>query len=169
MRHLVLAIVGAVALLFAGQPSWAEDESDAAALAEALPEATVSLEQALKTGEREGKPISAKYEIENGALQLSVYTVNRDQYSEVIVDHRSGVIKKAEAITAGDDLKAAGVQSSAMSKAKIALEAAVGNALKAWPGYRAVGVEPALENGHPVATTTLMKGQDMKKVSETLE
>lgn len=169
MRHLVLAIVGAVALLFAGQPSWAEDESDAAALAEALPEATVSLEQALKTGEREGKPISAKYEIENGALQLSVYTVNRDQYSEVIVDHKSGVIKKAEAITAGDDLKAAGAQSSAMSKARIALEAAVGNALRAWPGYRAVGVEAALENGHPVATITLMKGQDVKKVSETLE
>ena len=32
MRQSVLAIVGAVALLFAGQPSWAEDESDAAAL-----------------------------------------------------------------------------------------------------------------------------------------
>jgi tryptophan synthase beta subunit len=169
MRHLVLAIVGAVALLFAGQSSWAEDESDAVALAKALPEATVSLEQALKAGEREGRPISAKFEIENGTLQLSVYAMNRDQYSEVIVDHRSGAIKSAQAIVAGDDLKAAGAQGSAMSKARISLQAAVANALKAWPGYRAVGVEPALENGHPVATTTLMKGQDVKKVSETLD
>ncbi len=171
MRHnLVLAIVAFIPLLFASLPqSWAEDETDAAALAKALPQATVSLEQGLKASEREGKPISAKYEIEDGALQLSVYTVNRDQYSEVIVDHKSGAIKKSDAITEGEDLKAAGVQGTAMSKAKMSLEAAVGNALKAWPGYRAVGVEPALEKGHPVATTTLMKGQDVKKVTETLD
>jgi hypothetical protein len=164
------AILGAAVLLLASVPqSRAEDEPDAAALAKALPEATVSLEQGLKASGREGKPISAKYEIEDGALQLSVYTVNRDQYTEVVVDHKSGAIKKTDAIIAGEDLKAAGAQGAAMSKAKIPLESAVGNALKAWPGYRAVAVEPTLEKGHPAATTTLMKGQDTKKVTQTLD
>jgi len=37
-----------------------------------LSEATVSLDEALKASEREGRPLSAKYEIENGAFQLSV-------------------------------------------------------------------------------------------------
>ena len=168
-RILPLVLVYSLALLFAGLPSWAEDEANAVALAKALPEATVSLEQGLKTSGRAGTPISAKYEIENGALQLSVYTMNRDQFSEVIVDHMSGAIRKSEAITEGEDFKAATAQGAAMSKAKILLEAAVGNALTAQPGYRAVGVEAALENGHPAATTTLMKGDDVKKVMETLD
>jgi hypothetical protein len=168
-RILPLILVYSVTLLFAGLPSRAEDEANAVALANALPEATVSLERGLKAAGRDGTPISAKYEIENGALLLSVYTMNRDQFSEVIVDHRSGAIKKSEAITEGEDFKAATVQGAAMSKAKVPLEAAVGNALKAQPGYRAIGVEAALENGHPVATTTLMKGNDIKKVTETLD
>jgi hypothetical protein len=166
MKHKLTLAIAAV-LLFAGFQTWAED--DAAALAKALPEATVSLEQGLKASGSKGTPISAKYEIENGALQLSVYTVNRDQYSEVIVDHKSGTIKKSEAITQGEDFKAATAQGAAMSKAKMSLEAAVGNALKALPGYRAVGVVPALANGRPVATVTLMKGQDVKKATQTLD
>lgn len=168
-RILPLVLVYSLTLLFTGLPSWAEGEASVAALAKALPEATVSLEQGLKASGRDGTPISAKYEIEDGVLQLSVYTMNRDQFSEVIVDHKSGAIEKSKAIIDGEDFKAATAQGAAMSKAKISLEAAVGNALKAQPGYRAVGVEAALENGHPVATTTLMKGNDTKKVMETLD
>jgi hypothetical protein len=151
------------------RPSWAEDQPNGAALAKVLPEATVSLDQGLKASGREGTPISAKCEIEDGALQLSVYTMNRDQFSEVVVNHRSGAIGKSRAIIAGEDLKAATAQGAAMSKAKISLEDAVGNALRAMPGYRAIGVVPALDDGHPIATTTLMKGQDVKKVTETLD
>lgn len=168
-RILPLVLVYSLTLLFAALPSWAEDEANAAALAKALPEATVSLEQGLKASGRDGTPISAKYEIENGALQLSVYTMNRDQFSEVIVNHKSSAIEKSKAIIEGDDFKAATVQGAAMSKAKISLEAAVGNVLKALPGYRAIGIEATLENGHPVATTTLMKENDVKKVMEALD
>ncbi len=159
----------AAALLLAGLPSLAEDQLDAGILAKALPEATVSLEQGLKAGSREGTPLSGKYEIEDGALHLSIYTMNRDQFSEVIVDHKSGAIRKSEAITEGADMKAAVAQGAAMSKARISLEDAVGNALRAFPSYRAVGVIAALDNGHPVAVTTLMKGEDVKKVIETLD
>src|SRR5690242_9694338 len=76
---------------------------DAAALIKALPDATVSLEQGLTASEREGKPISGKFEIEDGALQLSVYMVKDGKFTEVIVDHKSAVIKKAEPITKEED------------------------------------------------------------------
>jgi hypothetical protein len=170
MRHnRALAVVGMATLLFTGLPSWAEDQPDAAALAKVLPEATVTLEQGLKASQLEGVTISAKFETDDGALQLSIYTMNRDQFTEVIIDHKAGTVDKSKAIIAGEDLKAAAEQGAVMSKARISLEYAVGNALRAMPGYRAVGVVPELENGHPVAITTLMRGQDVKKVTETLD
>lgn len=166
-KRLGIGVATAAILIIASLSSWAEDNS--AALAKALPQASVSLDQGLKASEREGKPISAKYEIENGALQLSVYTMKGDQFSEVIVDHSSGSIKKAEPITDADDMKAAQEQSAAMAKAKLPLDAAVGGAVKANSGYRAVSVIPTLNGGQPVAAITLMKGEDVKKVTEKLE
>jgi len=100
-------------------------EDNPGALAKALPEASVSLDRGLKASEREGKPISGKYELEDGALQLSVYTMKGDQFSEVIVDHKTGAIKKAEKITDPDDLKNAKEQSEAMANAKLSLEQVV--------------------------------------------
>ena len=166
-KRLGIGVATAAILIIASLSSWAEDNS--AALAKALPQANVSLDQGLKASEREGKPISAKYEIENGALQLSVYTMKGDQFSEVIVDHSSGSIKKAEPITDADDMKAAQEQSAAMAKAKLPLDAAVGGAVKANSGYRAVSVIPMLDGGQAVAAITLMKGEDVKKVTEKLE
>ncbi len=169
MRRSSALVVVVAALLFASPPSSAEDDVDAVALARALPQATVSLEQGLKASGREGTPLSARYEIEGGALRLSIYTMNRDQFSEIIVDHKSGVIRKSEAIIEGADMKVATAQGVAMSRARISLEDAVGNAARVFPGYRAVGVTASLDSGHPVATTTLMKGGDVKKVIETLD
>ena len=58
------------------------------------------LDQGFKASEGEGKPISGKFEVnDDGALQLSVYTMKGDQFAEVIVDHKSGSIKKSEPIT----------------------------------------------------------------------
>src|SRR4051794_25628855 len=100
-KSLAVGLVVAGMLAAAGLVSWAEedeDEANPAELAKVLPEASVSLEQGLKASEREGKPISGKYEIEDGALQLSVYTMKGNQFEEVTVDHKSGAIKKAEPI-----------------------------------------------------------------------
>lgn len=167
--RLVLSIAVAGILSLIGSSSWAEGGMDAAALAKALPQAAVSLDQALKASEPEGTPISAKYEIENGTLQLSVYTMKGAKFSEVIVDHKSGAIAKSEPITDADDMNAAQMQSAAIAKAKLALEAAVGSAVKGNAGYRAVEIVPALDGGRPVAVITLMKGQDVKKVTEKLD
>lgn len=168
-QNLIFSIAAAAALLFAGLSSRAEEEMNPAAMAKALPEASVLLDQGLKASARDGTPISGKYEIEHGALQLSVYTMKGAQFSEVIVDHKSGAIKKSEPVTDADDMKAAQAQSAAMAKAKLTLDAAVGNAVKANAGYRAVSVEPVLDGGRPIATVVLMKGEDVKKVSEKLD
>lgn len=166
---LAIGMVAASILATASLPAWAVDDDNPAALAKALSDASVSLDQGLKASEREGKPISGKYEIENGALQLSIYTMKGNQFSEVIVDYKTGSIKKAEAITDSDDLKDAKEQSEAMANAKLPLETAVAGAVKANSGYRAVSVMPMLDSGQPVAAINLIKGAEIKKVTEKLD
>lgn len=170
-KAVAVALAFAGALSVTGLVSWAdEDEDNPTALAQALPAASVSLDQGLKASAREGRPISGKYEIEHGALQLSVYTMKgNDWFEEVIVDHASGTIKKAEKITDADDLKEAKEQGRAMAKASVPLAQAVGSAVKANGGYRAVSVVPMLKAEKPVAEVTLMKGAAVKKATEKLD
>ena len=144
-QNLIFSIAAAAALLLAGSSSWAEEEMNPAAMAKALQQASLPLEKAPRSASDEGKPISAKYEIENGALQLSIYTMKGDRFSELIVDHKSGAVAKDEWITDGDDLKAAQAQAAAMAKAKLTLDVATDNAVKANAGYRAVSVVPKLD------------------------
>jgi hypothetical protein len=167
-KFAVAAIITGLCVAVA-LPSMAAEKESSAALAKALPEASVLLDQGLKASEREGKPISAKYELEDGALQLSVYTMKGDKFSEVVVDHKAGSIKKAETITDAGDLKHAKAQNAAMAKAKLSLEDSVQNAVKANSGFRAVSAMPMLKSGHPVAEVTLMKGAVVKKVTEKLD
>src|SRR5580700_8416956 len=97
------------------------EENNPAALAKAMPGAKVTLEAGLKASEREGKPISAKFEVEDGKLQLSVYAAKDNGFAEVVLDPATGAITKTEKITTGDDLKEATAQGAAMAKAKLSL------------------------------------------------
>jgi len=167
----IIAVLVTVGWLFSGHPAWAQkDEAkEHAELAKALGGAKVSLQTGLSASGASGTPISAKYEVEDGKLQLSVYTKKGSGFSEVIVDHKTGKVAKTEAITSGDDLTAAKAQSEAMAKAKRSLRAAADGAAKANTGYRVVSVVPALKDGHPVAEVTLVKGEEFKAVSEKLD
>ena len=60
-------------------------------------------------------------------------------------------------------------QGEAMGKAKQTLAAAVASAAKANNGFQATSAEPTLEGGRPVASVTLMKGEEIKKVTEKLD
>jgi hypothetical protein len=166
---MVLAVVAALAMVV--PTGWAQtpDDKEHADLAKALKDAKIPLERALTASAKAGKPISAKYEVEDGKLQLSVYTMKDDAFSEVIVDHKTGTIARTEAITEGDDLSHAKVQSEAMAKAKRSLSAAASQAIGENKGYRVVSVMPALKDGHPVADVTLVKGTEWKTVSERLD
>ncbi len=168
-----LAIVVAVTLgwLVGSQPGWAQQKSDQEheQLAKALKATKVPLQTGLSASTKNGTPISAKFEVEDGKLQLSVYTMKGDKFSEVIVDHKTGKVAKVEPITQGDDLTAAKAQSDAMAKAKRSLDATASEAVKENKGFRAVSVMPAIKDGHPVADVTLVKGNEFKTVSEKLD
>jgi len=170
MTTIVLAVL--VAGAFAVPTGWAQTSQDKehAELAKALKDAKIPLQRGLTASAKEGKPISAKYEVEDGKLQLSVYTMKGgDKFSEVIVDHKTGKVAKADPITKDDDLAHAKAQSEAMAKAKRSLDAAASEAVKENKGYRVVSVMPALKDGHPVADVTLVRGEEWKTVSEKLD
>jgi hypothetical protein len=168
MRTSFFSLAIAAAVLLGGVAARADEELNPAVMARALQQARLPLEQAAKLSEREGKPISAKYEIEHGALQLSVYTLKGDRFSEVIVDYESGAVTKDDWITDADDMKAAQAQAAAMAKAQVSLDVATDRAVKDNAGYRAVSVTPKLEGEQPVADITLIKGEELKKVSVKL-
>ncbi len=172
MRKIfTFAVAVAFIWLFAAHASAAEksDDKEHAELAKALKGAKVSLEKGLSASESQGKPISGKFEVDDGKLQLSVYTMKGDKFSEVIIDHKTGKTAKTEAITGGDDLSAAKAQSGAMAKAKVSLRSATEKAVKGNKGYRAVSITPSVKEGHPVADVTLVKGEEFKTVSEKLD
>ncbi len=169
MKTAAIAVALTVAWMLGLPAVWASDDKDHAELAKALKDAKIPLERGLAASAKEGKPISAKYEVEDGKLQLSVYTMKADKFSEVIVDHKTGKVAKTEPITSGEDLAAAKAQSEAMAKAKRSLDAAASAAAKGNKGFRVVSVMPALKAGHPVADVTLVKGAEWKTVSEKLE
>jgi hypothetical protein len=134
-----------------------------AELASAVPSATVTLEQGLATSKKNGKPVSAKFEIENGKPQLSIYTIkDGSKYFEVIVDQTSGEIAKADPITGGDDLADAKKQNDGLYRATRELREAVKEAKRDNPGYSAVSVWSEMKDNHSVATVTLVKDNDWK-------
>jgi hypothetical protein len=142
---------------------------DRTALIGQLKGAEISLQQGVAASVAEGKPISAKFEVENGKLQLSVYVAKDAGYLEVIVDHKTGKIANAQEITDGHDLVAAKAQGEAMARAKNSLQRALASAASANQEYRPVSVTSALKDGRPIAYITLMKGEDSRTVSEMLD
>jgi hypothetical protein len=131
--------------------------------------AKMTLEEGLKASEREGKPISAKFEVEDGEFQFSAYTMKGDGFTEVVANPANGSIEKAEKITDPEDLEDARKQRDAMNKATVTLLAATEKAVKANSGYRAVSIFPELKAGHPVAAVTLARAQEFKTVDEKLD
>lgn len=166
LTWLAVAIAFSNSVMFAR----AEDgEKNLPALAAALKDAKVSLGDGLKASEREGKPVSAKFEIDDGKLHLSVYTMKADGFAEVVIDPKTGAIAKAEKITDAEDLEAAATQKAAMEKATISLLAATQKAVTANAGYQAVSITPAMREGRPTAAITLLQGETAKSVAEKLD
>jgi len=155
-------------LCAAGVPAWAEGGDDAA-LAAAMKNASATLQGGLKASEAQGTPISAKFEIEDGKLQLSVYTMKGNDFMEIVADPNTGAIAKSEKITDAGDLKEAAEQKAAMAKAKVPLLTATETAVKANAGSRAVSVLPEVKNGQAMAEVTLLEGTAFKKVTEKLD
>ena len=148
----------------------AEDgETDLPALAAGLKGTKLRLEDGLKASEREGTPVSAKFENDDGKLQLSVYTMMADGFTEVVIDPKTGAIARAKNITDAEDLEAATTQKAAMEKATISLLAVTQKAVAANAEYQAVSITPETRGGHPIADITLLKGETVKNITEKLD
>jgi hypothetical protein len=164
MPKIPTALLSVLVIAFWAIPAGAAmSDKDKAELAPVVAGAKVTLEQGLLASKKNGKPVSGKFEIENGKPQLSVYTIkDGSKYYEVIVDHTSGEIAKAEPITGGDDLAAAKKQNDGMFRATRELREAVKEAKRDNPGYQAVSVWSEMKDNHSVATVTLVKDKDWK-------
>ena len=174
MRYIVsiAVVVTCTVLSMLSFPAPAQSDSaiERDALARELAGAWLPLESGLVLSSTEGTPLSAKYELEDGTLQLSVYTLKPDgTFSEVIVDFSAGMIARVDTIADGEDLVAAQSQKAAMAGAKRSLDAVTADALKASPGYRAVSAMPGLTGGRPTAEVILLRGNDWKVVSAPLD
>ena len=146
----------------------AEDD-DVAAMAAALKETNFTLQDGLKASEREGMPISGQFEIDDGKLQISIYTAKGDDFSEVVADPKTGTIVRSEKLTDSDELNDATDQKAALAKATISLLAAADAAVKENAGFRAVSIFPDVRDGHAIADITLLQGTTAKKVTEKLD
>jgi len=166
-RRSTLAAAALIGLLLV-TPRARTEEGDKAALAAALSKISTTLEKGLQASEKTGKPISAKFEIEDGKLQLSIYTVTADGFAEVVVSPETGNVASSEKITDADDLKAATSQKAAMEKTSTSLLAAVQRVLQQNAGARAVSIYPELKDGQPVAAVTVLGNGQFRTVSEKL-
>jgi len=148
-------------------------DQEQAELANTMSDAKVSLQQGFTASEREGQPISGKFEMDKGKLQLSIYTAKEGKFFEVIVDHATGNIAKVEPITEGEDLTHAKSQKAAMDRAKVKLADAATKAKGQAKGEAAqvfvVSVIPELKDDRPEATIVLLQGNKFSTASERLD
>jgi hypothetical protein len=147
----------------------AEQDEDPTALAAALMHVTLPLQDGLRASQARGLPISGKYEIEDGALQLSVYTTDGKTFHEVIVDHKTAQIAKADELSKADDVAAANDQVTVMAFVKTSLATAADKAEQANDGYRAIGVTPVFKGGRGIAAVTLLRGTTLKTVEQPMD
>jgi hypothetical protein len=145
------------------------EEGNSPALAAAMKNATATLQGVLRASEALRTPVSAKFEIEDGKLQLSIYTMKGNDFMEVVADPNTGAMAKAEKITDAMDLKEATEQKAAMAKAKVPLLTAIETAVNANAGSRAVSIVPELKSGQATAEVTLLQGTTFTKVTEKLD
>lgn len=145
------------------------NEMSGVAVAKLMPSARVSLQEGLRAAEAQGQPISGKFEVDEGHLQLSVYTAKDGKFSEVLVDQSTGKVAKSEAITAGDELAVAQRQMEVYGKSTTSLRTAVSHAELANPGYQAVSVTPTVSKGRAIAVVSLLQGKQTRSIAEPLD
>lgn len=164
-------VIGLAVLVgFADQNAiFAADDDDKEALIKLMGTSKINLQQGLAASEQQGQPISAKFEVDEGKLQLSVYTVKEGKFSEVQVDYMNGKVTKAEPITEGDDLAAAKSQSAAMAQTKTTLKEAVDKAVTQSAKARVVSAVPSLKDGRPIVSIVLLDGEQFKTVQQPLD
>jgi hypothetical protein len=168
LRFLFLGGLLIAAPVF-GKASERDEKPDPVALWAALEDAKTLLESGLVASEPRGMPLSARFDLEDGDLQLIVYLATNDGFAQAIVDTNTGVVRWSEPISAVDDLADASAQKAAIDRSKLSLLSIVNQAVRDNQGARAVDVTPVLQEGHPLALITLLVNGRFVKVSRLME
>lgn len=167
-RLLRSALIGATILCLCGPARADDEEPDPVILGIALTDAPMSLQKGLAASESHGKPISAKFEVADKNVQLSVYTATATGFVETIINAKTGAVFSAEPITDAGDLTHASAQKAAMEKATVSLQAAAGKAVSENPNSQAVSVIPELWDGQAIAMVKLLRQKGFTAVTERL-
>lgn len=177
-RKILLMTAGATVLGLAALVGFADhnaifadddDDEGQEKLIKLLGASKINLQRGLAASEQQGQPISAKFEVDEGKLQLSVYTVKEGKFFEALINYTTGQLLRVEPITEGDDLAAANSQSAAMAKAKTTLKEAVDKAAAQSANARVVSAMPSLKDGRPVVSIALLDGEQFKTVQQPLD
>jgi hypothetical protein len=165
---MLIALRSALVFVVVGFSSAAiaADIQDHTALAAALEHVEGTLENSLQAGEEIGKPISAKFALDDGSLQLSLWVAREDGFAEFILYPALRFV--TEIYDFRDPDKVATAQKLAMDSATVSLLSATENAIKANHGFRAVSAYPVLAEGDPIAVVTLLDANAVKIVTEKL-
>lgn len=145
-----------------------DDEPDPVVLRMVLADAATTLQSGIAASERQGMPISAKFNMSAGDIHLSIYTANADDFVETILDPKTGTVISAKPITDIEDLEYATVERAVMKKATISVLIATEKAVAENAGARAISVVPEYRNGHAVARVKLQRSGDLVTVLEPL-
>jgi hypothetical protein len=130
----------------------------------------VNLQQGVAASEQQGKPVSAKFEVDDGKLQLlSVYGAKEDKFFEVLINYMTGQVLRIEPITEGDDLAAASSQSAAMAAVKTTLKEAVDKAVIQSANARVVSAMPGMKDGRPSFRSPSSRVSNFKTVEQPLD
>jgi hypothetical protein len=167
LRFLFLGLLIAAPVF--GKASERDEQPDPVALWAALEDAKTLLESGLLASESRGMPLSARFDLEDGDLQLIVYLATNDGFAQAIVDTNTGVVRWSEPISAVDDLADASAQKAAIDRAKLSLLSVVKQAVRDSQGARAVDVTPLLQEGPPLVLITLLVNGRFMKVSRLME
>jgi len=176
-RKMLLVTAGATVLGLAAligladhNSIFADDDDDEGreGLIKLLDTSKVNLQQGVAASEQQGKPISAKFEVDDGKLQLSVYAAKEDKFFEVLINYMTGQVLRIEPVTEGDDLAAASSQSAAMAAAKTTLKEAVDKAVLQSANARVASAMPSLKDGRPVVSIAFLEGEQFKTVETAL-
>ena len=177
-RKMLLVTAGATVLGLAAligladhNSIFADDDDDEGreGLIKLLDTSKVNLQQGVAASEQQGKPISAKFEVDDGKLQLSVYAAKEDKFFEVLINYMTGQVLRIEPVTEGDDLAAASSQSAAMAAAKTTLKEAVDKAVLQSANARVASAMPSLKDGRPVVSIAFLEGEQFKTVEQPLD
>jgi hypothetical protein len=169
MLWSVLLVAAMLSLCGPAVAQDADEEPDPVILGIALADAIMTLPKGLAASEVHGRPVSAKFEMPDGELRLSVYIAAADGFVELALDPKTGTVISVEQITDADDLTHANAQKAAMEKATVSLQAAAEKAAHENPDSLAVSVVPERRDGRPIAAVKLLRPRDLITAREPLD